>query len=70
MKNIKSEMAGTLLEMKVKTGDKVSAGQEVAVMESMKMEVPLVSAVAGTVAAVLKNSGEFVNDGEVVIELT
>lgn len=70
MKAIKSEMAGTLLELKVKKGDSVAANQEVAVMESMKMEVPLVSHVAGTVANILKAPGDFVNDGESVIELT
>ena len=67
---IKSEMAGTLLELKVKQGDKVSAGQEVAVMESMKMEVPVQSTSAGTVSALLKSPGDFVNEGEAILELT
>lgn len=69
MKQIRSEMAGTVLEIKVKVGDSVSAGQEVAIVESMKMEVPLVSSAAGTVSAVKKAAGDFLNDGEVVIEL-
>lgn len=62
-------MAGTVLEVKVKAGDWVNAGQEVAVMESMKMEVPVVSPSAGKVAAVLKSAGDFVNDGDALIEL-
>lgn len=70
MKQIRSEMAGTVLELKVKVGDSVTAGQEVAIVESMKMEVPLVSPVAGQVSAVKKVAGDFLNDGEVVIELT
>jgi acetyl-CoA carboxylase biotin carboxyl carrier protein len=70
MKQIKSEMAGTVLEMKVKAGDKIAVGQEVAIMESMKMEVPLVSPMEGTVSKVLKTQGEFVNDGESLIELS
>jgi acetyl-CoA carboxylase biotin carboxyl carrier protein len=69
MKTIKSEMAGTLLELKVNKGDAIKVGQEVAIVESMKMEVPLVSQVQGTVANILKASGDFLNDGEVVIEL-
>lgn len=69
MKQIRSEMAGTLLELKVKVGDKVATGQEVAVVESMKMEVPLVSGLSGTVSRVLKQAGDFLNDGEAVIEL-
>jgi acetyl-CoA carboxylase biotin carboxyl carrier protein len=63
-------MAGTLLELKVKKGDAVKAGQEVAIVESMKMEVPLVSHAQGTVSNILKAAGDFLNDGEVVIELS
>lgn len=66
---IKSDMAGTLLEFTVKVGDSVAVGQEVAVLESMKMEVPLASKVAGKVTALIKNKGEFVNEGEAIIEL-
>jgi len=69
MKQIKSEMAGTVLEIKVKTGDVVKVGQEIAVVESMKMEVPVVSSQSGTVSKILKNTGDFLNDGEVILEL-
>ncbi len=69
MKQVKSEMAGTLLELKVKVGDAVRSGQEVAIVESMKMEVPLVSNAAGSVANILKGVGDFINDGDVVLEL-
>jgi len=68
-KVIKSEMAGTLLEVKVEVGDSISAGQEVAVVESMKMEVPLQAAVAGVVKTVHKAAGDFLNEGETLIEL-
>lgn len=68
-KTIKSEMAGTVLEVKVKAGDSVQKGQEVAVVESMKMEVPLLSTETGTVQTVLKNAGDFLNEGEALIEL-
>jgi len=62
-------MAGTVIEVKVKKGDKIRSGQEVAIVESMKMEVPLLSHVDGVVSHVHKSSGEFVNDGEILIEL-
>jgi acetyl-CoA carboxylase biotin carboxyl carrier protein len=69
MAKIKSEMAGTVLEIKVKVGDTVTKGQEVAVVESMKMEVPLQADVAGKVSKILKNAGDFLNEGEALIEL-
>ena len=66
---IKSEMAGTLVEYKVKEGDKVSSGQEVAILESMKMEVPVEAGAEGVVKTLKKSSGDFVNEGDVLIEL-
>lgn len=63
-------MAGTVLELKVQVGADVSAGQEVAVMESMKMEVPIVSSAAGKVAKVTKQVGEFANAGDTLLELS
>ena len=66
---VKCEMAGTLLELKVKVGDSVKAGQEVAVVESMKMEVPIASPSAGRVTKVHKAVGDFLNDGDAVLEV-
>ena len=70
MKAIKSDMAGTVLEVKVKVGDAVAVGLEVVVMESMKMEVPVLSQVTGKVSAILKKAGDFANDGDTLIELS
>ncbi len=69
MKSVKSDMAGTVLELKVKAGDTVKSGQELLVMESMKMEVPVVSPQNGKVTSVAKNVGDFVNEGETLLEL-
>lgn len=65
-----SQMAGTVLEISVQVGDTVKQGQEVAILESMKMEVPVVSGFEGKVVGVLKAKGDFVNEGDAVIELT
>jgi len=66
---IKSEMAGTVLEVKVKSGDSIKAGQEIVVLESMKMEVPVMASHAGKVTEIKKQVGDFVNEGETLIEL-
>ena len=70
MKQIRSDMAGTVIEVKVKVGDRVMVGMEIAIVESMKMEVPLLSQNEGTVLRILKKAGDFLNDGETVVELT
>lgn len=68
--NIKCEMTGTVVEIKVTQGQKIQLGEEVAIVESMKMELPVVSSVAGMVLRVLVSAGQFVNEGDVLIELS
>ena len=67
---IKSEMAGTVLEVKVKVGDSIKVGQEIVILESMKMEVPVSASQSGKVSEVKKQVGDFVNEGETLIELS
>ncbi len=69
MPNVTSTMAGTIIEVTVNVGDQVEAGQDVACLESMKMQMYLQSETSGKVKAVKVNSGDFVNEGDVVLEL-
>ncbi|UII57305.1 acetyl-CoA carboxylase biotin carboxyl carrier protein subunit [Cytobacillus spongiae] len=67
MKQITSTMAGTVLNVLVNSGDQVAAGQEVLMLESMKMEIPVEAEEAGTVVEVKVNIGDFVNEGDVLL---
>lgn len=67
--NIRASMGGTVWKMLVKAGDSVQEGQELAVLESMKMEIPIVAEAAGVVKEVRKSEGEFVQEDEVLIVL-
>lgn len=69
MPNVTSTMAGTIIEVTVNVGDQVEAGQDVACLESMKMQMYLQAETSGKVKAVKVNSGDFVNEGDVVLEL-
>ncbi len=69
MTDIVATMAGTVFKVLVKPNDQVQPGQDVIVLESMKMEIPLQSEVAGTVAEVKVKEGEFINEGGVLITL-
>lgn len=69
MGKVKAGMAGTILRILVTADDTVAANQEVAVLESMKMEVPIVSAESGTVRNILVREGDFVNEGDDILEL-
>lgn len=69
MKQVTASMAGTVINVLVAAGDQVSAGQDVVVLESMKMEVPIPSEQEGKVAEIKVNAGDFVNEGDVVLVL-
>lgn len=69
MKKIEASMAGTIWKILVETGDEVTAGQTVIILESMKMEIPLEAAVDGKVSSIHAAEGDFVNDGDVLLEL-
>jgi acetyl-CoA carboxylase biotin carboxyl carrier protein len=67
---IDAPMRGTILEVLVAAGDKVSVGTEVVIIESMKMEIPVESADAGTVSSVLIAPGQAVEEGDPLLELS
>ncbi len=69
MAQIQASMAGTVLSVLVSKGDQVEAGQDVVILESMKMEVPVQAEQTGRVKEIKVEAGSFVNDGEVLIEL-
>jgi acetyl-CoA carboxylase biotin carboxyl carrier protein len=69
MLQITSTMAGTVLQMKVSVGDQVEINQEIAILESMKMEIPVESLGSGTVKEIKVLEGDFVNEGDVLLLL-
>ena len=67
MKEIIATMAGTVLNVFVTNGDNVHLGQEVLMLESMKMEIPIESETDGMIKELKVNIGDFVNEGDVLI---
>ncbi|MBP3454629.1 MAG: hypothetical protein J6K38_00010 [Alistipes sp.] len=59
-KTVVAPLPGRVIEIKVKAGDTVSVGQEVLVLEAMKMENSITSDFAGRVAGVLVAEGDSV----------
>ena len=69
MSEIVASMAGNVWKVLVKAGDQVEEGQDVAILESMKMEIPIAAEFDGTVKEVKVNEGDFVNEGDVIVEI-
>lgn len=66
---IKAPMPGTILGVKVNTGDVVKKGQVLLILEAMKMENEIVAPNDGTVASVNVSKGTSVNAGDVLLSL-
>jgi biotin carboxyl carrier protein len=66
---ISTPLAGHLVAVPVAAGDRVEAGQVVAVVESMKMQMELRSARAGTVDRVHRSPGQDVGQGEKLVTI-
>lgn len=69
MKRVVSNMAGMVMEFLVKPGEKISVDQDVVMLESMKMQIPVQSTIEGTVKEIKVHEGDFVDDGDVLLEI-
>ncbi len=65
--SVTAPIPGLILDIKVKVGDQVSAGQTVATMEAMKMENAVISNAAGTVRDILVQKGSEIATGDVIM---
>lgn len=64
---VKSEVAGSVWKVLVKEGDAVTSDQELMILESMKMEIPVDAPCAGTVASVLVAPEDGVEEDQVLL---
>jgi acetyl-CoA carboxylase biotin carboxyl carrier protein len=69
-KVIKAHITGTVWKIEVKVGEAVAEGQVVAILESMKMEMPVESEFDGTVQAILCKESQAVTEGDPLVELS
>ena len=64
--NVKSEIAGNVWKIQANPGDKVEVDGEIMILESMKMEIPVLSPKAGTVREIKVSEGEAIGEGQLV----
>jgi acetyl-CoA carboxylase biotin carboxyl carrier protein len=69
MNKVVAVMAGNVWKILVQPGDQVEEGQDLVILESMKMEIPIAAEVGGTVKEVKVNEGDFVNEEDLLIEM-
>lgn len=69
MGRIRAEMAGKVIQVCVSEGEAVSEDQDLIIIESMKMQIPVGSPEDGTVAKVYVAPDQFLNEGDPIVDL-
>ncbi|MBY0331683.1 MAG: acetyl-CoA carboxylase biotin carboxyl carrier protein subunit [Acetobacteraceae bacterium] len=67
---VKSEIAGSVWKILKQPGEAVEEEEPVILLESMKMEIPVMAPRTGTVAEIRVVEGEMVAEGDVVVVIS
>ncbi len=67
--DVEAHITGTVWKIEVGVGDEVDEGDTVAILESMKMEMPVEAEDAGTVKEIRCEEGQSVQEGDVLVVL-
>ena len=66
MTEVKAELVGNLWKIVTEVGQQVDEDDTLMILESMKMEIPITTPVAGVVKEILVQEGEVVQEGQTV----
>ncbi|QUR66652.1 biotin/lipoyl-binding carrier protein [Mycobacterium spongiae] len=64
--DVRAEIVASVLEVAVSEGDRIGKGDVVVLLESMKMEIPVLAEVAGTVSTVSVSVGDVIQAGDLI----
>jgi acetyl-CoA carboxylase biotin carboxyl carrier protein len=67
---VRAEMVANVWKVLVKPGDDVADGDTLVILESMKMEIPVIAEVDGTVSKVSVEEGQVVQEGDLIAEIS
>ena len=67
---ILAEMVANVIVVEVAVDDEVAVGDTVCLLESMKMEIPVLAEAGGVVSAIRVATGDVVQEGDILVELT
>ena len=66
---ILAEMVANVIVVEVAVDDEVVPGDTVCLLESMKMEIPVLTETSGVVTAIKVTPGDVVQEGDILVEL-
>jgi biotin carboxyl carrier protein len=69
MAEVRAEITANVWQVPAEVGKAVAAGDELVILESMKMEIPVEAPVAGTITAVHVAPEDQVTEGDLLVEI-
>jgi biotin carboxyl carrier protein len=69
MAEIRADMVANVMEIYVEEGKSISVGDTVVLLESMKMEIPVIAEEAGVVSRLAVSVGDVVQEGDLIISI-
>lgn len=69
MADVKCPISGTVWQVLVEVGQAVSEDEDLLILESMKMEIPVAATQDGTIAEILVAPNESVQEGQILLRL-
>lgn len=66
MSDVKSPMTGTIVKLLAQIGSPVESGQQLALIESMKLEIPVESDASGVLKSYMVAEGDFIEEGSTI----
>ena len=70
MAEVRAEMVANVWKVVAKEGDQVDDGDTLVILESMKMEIPVLAESAGTVTSLQVAEGDVVQEGDLIAEIS
>ena len=69
MADVRADMVANVMEIHVTEGAEISPGDTIVLLESMKMEIPVIAEQAGKVSRLAVSVGDVVQEGDLIISI-
>lgn len=66
---MRADMVANVMEIYVAEGDQINVGDTIVLLESMKMEIPVIAEESGEVTRIAVNVGDVVQEGDLLISI-
>jgi biotin carboxyl carrier protein len=70
MADVRADMVANVMEIYVTQGSQIEIGDTIVLLESMKMEIPVIAEEAGKVSRIAVSVGDVVQEGDLLVSIT